>query len=264
MAITTTIHTILLTVCTVFLGFIVKDQYFKEQEVHHYTAGDEDHDPKPYIIFAKDGVDVTFRNPNVPYNEDDEKLSYKARIQRIKTCLPYLREYEEPVKDENIGLMEEMPYYIPVFKEKSNMVDMNFTIKEYRHKIAKDWPEYNPIQKLKFYSDKISDEKFDDVPGQGADYKMPNMGLFNDHNYCNVHDIMLINNPDMVLEKMYYLSDYHPFSIPRWYGLGHFGKDTAPKISKNMKRLNWYQRIHSVDPRVSIFYTKKAAFHGYH
>jgi hypothetical protein len=46
--------------------------------------------------------------------------------------------------------------------------------------------------------------------------------------------------------------------------LGEFGLDTNPKVSKNMKLVNWYQRLFSMDPRTSIFYTKKAAFHTYH
>jgi len=249
---------------TALVAVMVKEQFFEARGAGMHSTVDDDNDFKPYVIFAKDGVDVTFRNPNVPENEGDEELSYKARIDRIQSCLPYLREYDESVKDENAGLMEDMPSHIPVFKEKSNMVDMSYSIKEYESKIAKDWSDYNLIRKLKYYKDKISEEKYDDIPGQGSDFKMPNMGLFNYEHYCNTHDSLLLSNPDIILNKMYFFSDYHPFSIPRWYGLGHYGQDTAPKISKNMKRLNWYQRIHGVDPRVGIFYTKKAGFHSYH
>lgn len=254
----------LLTIQTLVLAFILHRQYITGKQNLMKSRHQIHQDPKPYIILAKDGMDVTFRNPNVPMNAADEALSYKARINRIKSCLPYLREYDEPVKEENYGLMEEMPSYIPIFKEKNNMVDMKFTIKEYKNKIARDWNDYNPIKKLGYYTEKVAEEAYDDIPGEGPDFKMPNLGIYNDPNYCHLHDSFLIRHPEMALDKMYFLTDYHPFSIPRWYGLGHYGLDTAPKVSKNMKRLNWYQRLHPVDPRTSVIYTKKANFHTYH
>jgi len=90
------------------------------------------------------------------------------------------------------------------------------------------------------------------------------MGIFNDPNYCHIHDTFVLNNPETVLSKMYFFSDYHPLSIPRYFALGKYGLDTNPKVSKNMKLVNWYQRLFAMDPRTSIFYTKKAAFHTYH
>jgi hypothetical protein len=257
---------VLLVLNTAILAFILKDQYLDMDEDHPQYQSPSSSDPKPYIIFAKHGVDVTFRNPNTPRNRDDEVLAYSFRVKKIKDCLPYLREYDEPIKLENLDLMEDIPNYIPVFKEKSNMVDLEFSLKEYKNKIAKDWAAYNPIQKLGYYDMfNITVDKYNDSPEQpGPDFATPNMGIFNDPNYCNYHDYFLTNNPEIALDKLYFFSDYHPLSIPRYFAWGKYGKDTNPKVSKNMKRLNWFQRLYAMDPRTSIFYTKKAAFHTWH
>ena len=72
------IFTILLVINSVFLALLFWD---KDEESVYRTAssGDSDFeiDPKPYIIIAKNGVDVSFRNPNVQVNQVDEILSYK-------------------------------------------------------------------------------------------------------------------------------------------------------------------------------------------
>lgn len=258
--------TILLVINTVILAILLKDTFAELEEVslnHHHP--NEEEFRKPYIIVAKGGVDVTFRNPNIPRNRDDEQLSYRFRVKKIKNCLPYLREYDEPVKVENQGLMEEIPSHMPVFNERANMVDLKFTTAEYKKRIAKDWHVYNPVLRLKYYNNfEISDDMYNDDPNQGKDFAMPHMGIFNNPDYCNYHDYFILNNPEIALKKLYFFSDYHPLSIPRYFAFGKFGKDTIPKVSKNMKRLNWFQRLYSLDPRTSIFYTKKAAFHGWH
>ncbi len=37
-----------------------------------------------------------------------------------------------------------------------------------------------------------------------------------------------------------------------------------PRFSKNMPKINWYQKIFAIDPRVNNFYMKKASFHSFH
>lgn len=72
------IFTILLVINSVFLALLFWDK--DEESPYNTTAGvnsEVEIDPKPYIIFAKNGVDVSFRNPNVEINELDEQLSYK-------------------------------------------------------------------------------------------------------------------------------------------------------------------------------------------
>jgi hypothetical protein len=175
-----------------------------------------------------------------------------------------MRYYDEPEKIQNEGHMEEIPNHIPVFKEKSNMVDLSYSYKEYKKKLAKDWPSYNPVAKLGYYKEKPTEEMYNDDPSQEADFKTPNMGIFNDPDYCHIHDHFILTNPEVILDKMYFFSDYHPLSIPRYFAWGEAGLDTNPKVSKNMKLVNWYQRLFAMDPRTSVFYTKKAAFHTFH
>lgn len=257
---------ILLIINTVILAILIKESFSDfEDPTRPYHPENEEEFTKPYIIISRGGVDVTFRNPNIPKNKDDEALSYRFRVRKIKECLPYLREYDEPTKPENTGLMDDVPSHMPVFNERSNMVDLKFTSAEYKKRVAKDWHIYNPILRLQYYNHfKISDDKYNDDPTHGKDFALPNMGIFNNPDYCNYHDYFVLHNPELALKKLYFFSDYHPLSIPRYFAFGKFGKDTIPKVSKNMKRLNWFQRLYALDPRTSIFYTKKAAFHSWH
>ena len=106
--------------------------------------------------------------------------------------------------------------------------------------INKDWVEYNPLRVLGYYSEEISNDYYNANPTIKRDFSMPHLGLFNDDNYCDVHDTFVMNNPEVVLKKMYFLSDYHQFSIPRMGAMSYYGKDTNPQVSKNMKSLNFF------------------------
>lgn len=65
------------------------------------------------------------------------------------------------------------------------------------------------------------------------------MSLFNDKNYCNLHDILIINNPSLAFEKNF-MSDYHQMSLVRMFVMNEMGKDLMPRLSKNMPKINWY------------------------
>lgn len=222
-----------------------------------------DIDSKPFIIFNKDFVDVSFSDPSFIEPVNPDETTYKQRMKKINQCKPFLREFVDEVKYDN-DPSGEFPSFIPVFKEKANAIGYEFDSKKYKEMIAKDWQEYNPLRVLGYYSEEIGLEMYNANPDVKKDFDMPHLGLFNDANYCDVHDLFVLNNPEVVLNKMYYLSDYHQFSIPRMSALSHYGKDTNPKISKNMKSLNFFQRLYSVDVRTSIFYFKLASFHHYH
>lgn len=47
-----------------------------------------------------------------------------------------------------------------------------------------------------------------DDPTLKPDYEIPHMGIFNDSNYCHVHDIMLLSNKQWAFKK-YFMTDYH-------------------------------------------------------
>jgi len=61
------IFTILFVVNTIILMLLFKERD-EDQRSNVNMVQFEPEDPKPYIIFSKHGVDVTFRNPNVDLN----------------------------------------------------------------------------------------------------------------------------------------------------------------------------------------------------
>ena len=218
------------------------------------------------------GSTTTTSKPAIKLPEDfkTKGLKYEKRVKAIAECLPIFKGFSNYSKKSkktivlDKQLMENMPRHMSLFKEKSNMVDMDYSKKVYHEMIKNDWNRFNPIAKLNYYKIKPSILMYNDDPVQVASFKTPNMGIFNDPNYCQVHDNFILSNPAVALEKMYFFSDYHQLSIPRYFGLGEYGFDTRPKLSKNMKWVNWNQRQFAMDPRTSIFYTKKADFHNFH
>src|SRR3990167_1266928 len=190
-------------------------------------------------------------------------LTYEQRTDKIKLCRHFLREYEDP-PGSNPELGPEFPPYIPVFKEKPNAIGYDYNATNFKNSIAQDWADYNPLRVLGYYSQPIRKRYYNANPRVKKNFQKPHMGIFNDPNYCDVHDMFVLNNPEAVLNKTYYMSDYHQFSIQRMMALSHFGKDTNPKISKNMKPINFHQRLFPIDIRTSIFYFKYASFHHFH
>lgn len=223
-----------------------------------------DNESKPFVIFNKDFVDVSFSDPSFIEAVNPDETTYKQRMKKINLCKPFLREYAEQGVNYNPELSGDFPSFIPVFKERANAIGYEYDSKKYKEMIAKDWQDYNPLRVLGYYNEEVGIEMYNANPDVKKDFDMPHLGLFNDPNYCDVHDLFVLNNPEVVLKKMYFLSDYHQFSIPRMGALSHFGKDTNPKVSKNMKSLNFFQRLYPIDVRTSIFYFKLASFHHYH
>jgi hypothetical protein len=117
---------------------------------------------------------------------------------------------------------------VPLFGEREVVVGYDYNSTNYNNLIASDWQDYNLIRKIGFYDNPVSLEKYDDVPGQGPNFKRAHQGLFNDPNYCDVHDNFLMMHPSSVMSKFYYMCDYHQLSLLRMFTLGSMGKDTAP------------------------------------
>ena len=49
---------------------------------------------------------------------------------------------------------------------------------------------------------------YNDDPSHEPDFETPHMGIFNDNNYCNVHDMLVLGNKGL-LKKKYFMTDYH-------------------------------------------------------
>ena len=105
---------------------------------------------------------------------------------------------------------------------------------------------------------------YNDDPNQEVDFQTPHMGIFNLDDYCNVHDILIQHDPDTYFKNKYFITDYHHLSLLRMFVMGSMGEDVMPKISKNMSKINFYQKLYSLDFRTNIFFFKKASFHNWH
>lgn len=228
-----------------------------------------DNEAKPFVVFNGDKVDVTFIDPsfNIDGNEGAENSNYNQKRKKIVECKPYLKEYlEDDTLNNNpeITNLGDFPSYIPNFKEKANAKGYEYDPKVFEERTSNDWGEYNPLRILGHYDHEVAEDKYNANPTITKEFETPNLGLVNDPNYCDAHDVFLLNHPEAVLQKMYFLSDYHQFSIPRSRALSVFGKDTNSKVCKNMRSVNYHQRLYPVDLKTSIFYFKFASFHHYH
>ena len=77
------IFTILFVINTAFLALLLWD---KEEGTFNFSPAvhDTEIDAKPYIIFSKDGVDVTFKNPNVEFSNQDADCTRRDYIPFIE------------------------------------------------------------------------------------------------------------------------------------------------------------------------------------
>jgi hypothetical protein len=190
-------------------------------------------------------------------------MQYIEHVNKIQECLPLLKEMKQNIKKAN-KVVKDIPEYVPKFGEMATVIDYDFDKVQFEENIASDWAESNPIRKLGLYDHPVAEKMYDDIPGQYQDFDTPHMGIFNNDHYCDEHDNFVINNPSSVLDKLYYVSDYHQMSLIRMFVLGRMGKDVMPKICKNMNRVNFYQRLYPIDIRSNFFVTKKAGWHTYH
>ena len=104
---------------------------------------------------------------------------------------------------------------------------------------------------------------YDDNPMTEPDFVSPHMGIFNDRDYCHIHDILLLSNPKLA-HKKYFMTDYHQLSLVRMFVMNKQGKDLMPKFSKNMPKINWFQKLYKIDYRINMFFFKKGNFHENH
>lgn len=49
-----------------------------------------------------------------------------------------------------------------------------------------------------FYDNKVSEDMYNDDPSHDADFETPHMGIFNDSNYCHVHDMLVLGNRELL------------------------------------------------------------------
>lgn len=203
-------------------------------------------DLMPTIIYSKDDkVDTIFRevhdvknqNINNCINPNVRKLS--KRTQALITCLPLFKPYKMTTKSDNKKLIPSIPSFVPKFGEIDKV--------KYQYKEV-DWKRIysktslklkNPIFLLGHYKNKVKDEMYNDDPNEKQDFDTPHMSLFNNDNYCHLHDLMILKNPEFAFEKNF-MTDYHQMSLVRMFVMNQIGQDLMPRLSKNMPKINWY------------------------
>lgn len=53
------------------------------------------------------------------------------------------------------------------------------------------------INVLGHYDNTVLDDMYNDDPLEKYDFETPHMSLFNDDNYCHIHDILILNDPSL-------------------------------------------------------------------
>lgn len=196
------------------------------------------------------------------FNPWEEKPS--LRLRAIKDCLPLFKEYRPSATKENKKIVPDIPDFVPKFGEAPSVVSYPYETVEWKKMYKSPLSKENILNTLGFYTaTAVGSEYYNDRPDASVDYETPNFGIFNMDDYCNVHDILLQYNPQIAFQK-YFVTDYHHLSLPRMFVMNRIGEDLMPKVSKNMHRINFYQKLYSIDFRTSVFYFKKADFHFHH
>ena len=104
-----------------------------------------DNESKPFVIFNKDFVDISFSDPSFIEAVNPDETTYKQRMKKINLCKPFLREYAEQGVNYNPELSGDFPSFIPVFKERANAIGYEYDPKKYKEMISRDWQDYNPL-----------------------------------------------------------------------------------------------------------------------
>ncbi len=226
----------------------------------------------PTVTFGKgDKVTVSFRQVKDRKNQklqnciNPNTTDPRQKLAAMRACLPLFKEYIPQKKSENLKLVRDVPGLVPKFGEAAAVCDSYpFKDVQWKNLYQTTLKSMNPIAKLGFYSRKIKPELYDDFPNRDPDFDAPHMGIWNMRDYCHVHDILVLHDPQVALAKKYFVTDYHQMSLPRLFVMNKIGQDLMPKISKNMSKLNYIQRLYPIDLRANMFFFKKSSVHYHH
>lgn len=225
----------------------------------------------PTITYSKsDKAEVSFKSVDenktqpAPTCINAEAQTPKEKLAALKTCLPLFKEYHPTTQKEVKRLLKDVPNFVPKFGEAPSVVSYPFETVSWKQLYKTPLSKQNVLNTLGFYTATfVPKSYYDDQPEDMVDYTTPHYGIFNMDDYCNVHDILVMFSRDL-LKKKYFVTDYHHLGLPRMFVMNAIGEDLMPKISKNMHKINFYQKLYPIDFRTNMFYFKKADFHNYH
>ena len=91
------------------------------------------------------------------------------------------------------------------------------------------------------------------------------MGLINNKNYCILSDNYNYMNPDNLLSKINFLTDYNEDGLVRKLVMKGLGNDLLPDyVNKDMNKTEAKLRKYAIPLNGNIIFTKKVRFHYYH
>ena len=189
----------------------------------------------------------------------------KQRLNSLKLCLPLFREHIPKKSRLAQKFIKDIPNYVAKYGE-AGVVKMNYPFEaiKWTDLHTDTFSSVNILNKLDFYTDVIPLDLYDDHPTELPDFETPNYGIFNMDDYCNVHDVLIQHDPSLAMDRKYFVTDYHPMGLPRLFVMNVMGEDLMPKLSKNMPKLNFYQKLYPIDLRANMFYFKTSSFHYHH
>lgn len=189
----------------------------------------------------------------------------RQKLNSLKLCLPLLREHVPKKILELQKYIKDIPNYVAKYGE-AGAVKMNYPFDQIKwldlHKNT--FKSVNILNKLNFYRNPIDPELYDDNPDEKPDFEQPSFGIFNIDEYCDIHDVLIQQDTSLALNKKYFITDYHQMGLPRLFVMNRMGEDLMPKISKNMPRINYFQKLYPIDLRANMFYFKTSSFHYQH
>ena len=223
----------------------------------------------PIVTFNKDNdvkVQLPSLNSKTVKQVDKQKVFDRVgKIEALRNCKTLLGEYKSRTKLENKKIIKDIPDYVPSFGE-ANVVEPFYPYKKTNWKKTRRQNKTfkSLLARLKFYPLIINPSFYNSDPDKKPNFTEQDLGILNDSKYCSIHDMLLLNQSDLLLSKPLIVTDYHQLSLLRMFIFSKKGEDLMPKISKNMLRLNFEQPLYHIDPRANLFFFKKADFHYRH
>jgi hypothetical protein len=121
----------------------------------------------------------------------------------------------------------------------------------------------NPFFLLGAYP-RIGNEYFNSYPDGRPYYEKFNYGLINDNDYCEIVDSYNIAHPENMFETMNFFTDYSRTGLTRANVIRKIGVDVMRKVSKYMKRDDFFSAQYHITPTITNYFTKRVDLHIYH
>jgi len=121
----------------------------------------------------------------------------------------------------------------------------------------------NPFYLLGAYPN-ITLDYFNSYPDGRPFYGKFNYGLENDPDYCELADLYNLAHPENMFRRKTFFTDYAKNGLARQLVIRKIGFDLSSKISKYMPRRIFNSRMLHLDPRITMFFSKRVDLHIYH